>query len=139
MGESRAGGTHDDLHAERAVLASGELTLWVALRRVDEGGVGWWEGSYYHHGRAVPEYLNAPFAELVKAGWLVLAQADPDSVGPRRVMLTEHGRALYAVLCGKSDVCPVHGARQNGKGTDQNYFPTEPAVIVGPGGCGTRR
>ncbi len=46
---------------------------WIALRRVKEGGMALLEGSYYHHGRAVPEYLNAPFTEHVKHGRLALA------------------------------------------------------------------
>ncbi|MGH4012806.1 MAG: hypothetical protein ACRDSL_02470 [Pseudonocardiaceae bacterium] len=86
----------------RAWLAGTDLTRWIALRRADEGGVALLEGSYYHHGRAVPHYLNAPFAGLLDGGMLTLA--DPDAAGMRAVTLTEEGRTLYAVLCGKCRV-----------------------------------
>jgi len=87
-------------------LAIGDLTAWLALRRVNEGGVALLDGSYYHYGRAVPHYLNAPLVDLVKAGWLMLAEVDPEVGGMRKVTLTEGGRELYATLCGKRGVSP---------------------------------
>lgn len=84
----------------------GDLTAWLALRRVNEGGVALLDGSCYHYGRAVPHYLNAPLVELVKTGWLMLAEADPEVGGMRKVTLTEGGRELYATLCGKRGVSP---------------------------------
>ncbi|MGH4016607.1 MAG: hypothetical protein ACRDSL_22280, partial [Pseudonocardiaceae bacterium] len=86
-------------------LAGTDLTMWIALRRADEGGVALLEGSYYQHGRAVLHYLNAPLTDLIEAGMLTLAEADPDAAGMRAVTLTEDGRKLYAVLCGE---CPSH-------------------------------
>ncbi len=56
-------------------MASSDLTAWIALWRVNEGGVTALEGWYYHHGRAVPCYLNVPLAELVATGRLRLAKA----------------------------------------------------------------
>ncbi|MGQ0775133.1 MAG: hypothetical protein ACT4NY_12060 [Pseudonocardiales bacterium] len=64
------------------------------------------EECYYHHGRAVPHYLNAPLAKLVETERLALVEAGPDTVGIREVTLTDQGRELYAVLCGKRGVCP---------------------------------
>lgn len=62
------------------------------------------DGWYYHHGRAVPSYLNTPLAELVETDRLRLAEVDPDEAGMRQVMFTESGREWYEVLCGKRGV-----------------------------------
>ncbi|MGH3932434.1 MAG: hypothetical protein ACRDTF_20945 [Pseudonocardiaceae bacterium] len=83
-----------------------DLSMWLALRRVNEGGVALLEGFYYHHGRAVPHYLDSPLTDLVGAGYLTLGEAGPDAAGMRKVTLTGQGRELYAVLCGKRGVCP---------------------------------
>lgn len=86
---------------ERAPLATTDLTVWLALRRANEGGVALLDSSYYQHGRPVPHYLNAPFTDLVDAGRLTLADVDPDAAGMHKVTLTDAGRELYATLCGK--------------------------------------
>lgn len=94
----------DSLKAERAPLVSGDLMAWLALRRVHEGGVTLLEDSYYHHGHALPHYLNAPLTELLNAEQLVLAEADPHTAGMQQVRFTQEGQDLYAVLCGKRGV-----------------------------------
>lgn len=83
-----------------------DLTVWLALRRANEGGVALLDGSYYQHGRAVPHYLNAPLTELANAGRLTLTDADPDTAGMQKITLTYDGRELYATLCGKRGVSP---------------------------------
>lgn len=89
---------------EQIPLIAANLTAWLALRRVNEGGVALLDGSYYHHGRPVPHYLNAALTDLIDAGRLTLAEADPDSAGMRKVTLTDVGRKLYATLCGKRGI-----------------------------------
>lgn len=91
---------------EQAPLTTTDLTAWLALRRTNEGGVAMLDGSYYHHGRAVPHYLNASFTDLVDAGQVALTEADPDAAGMQRARLTDDGRELYATLCGKRGVHP---------------------------------
>ena len=90
----------DGLNADWAALKSGELMAWIALRRVNEGGMALLEGAFYHHGCAVPCYLNAPLAELVETGQLRLAEVDTGAAEMRQVMFTENGREWYEVLCG---------------------------------------
>jgi len=89
---------------EQLPLITANLTVWLALRRVTEGGVALLGGSYYQHGRPVPHYLNAPLKDLIDAGRLTLAEADLNSAGMRKVTLTDVGRELYATLCGKRGV-----------------------------------
>lgn len=106
----------EGLRVVPAVLEMGELAAWIALRRVNEGGVAMLDGAFYHHGRAVPCYLNTPLAELVKTGWLSLTEAEPNAAGMRQVMFTENGREWYEVLCGKRGVSsdsPIDALRGN--------------------------
>lgn len=146
MSESPAGGTHDSLKAAQAPLVSSDLTAWIALRRVNEGGVTLLDESYYHYGRPVPEYLNAPFAELVEAGRLTVAKADPDTAGMQRIRFMQEGRDLYAVLCGKRGVCPdppVHScpdtADQKGAEEGLRSQPGDHTTSCGrTGGCPDR-
>ena len=105
-GSAPDGAAYDCLKIEWAPLARMDLTAWIALRRVNEGGVALLEGSYYHHGRPVPEYLNAPFTELIGARYLMLADADPGAEIMQQVRFTQEGRQLYAELCGKRGVSP---------------------------------
>lgn len=84
-----------------------DLTVWLALRRANEGGVTLLDGSYYQHGRAVPHYLNASLIDLVDAGRLTLTDADPDTTQIQKITLTDAGRELYATLCGKRGVSPA--------------------------------
>ena len=85
-------------------LMSDDLMAWLALRRVNEGGVTLLEGSYYHHDRPVPHYLNAPLTALVETGQIRLAESNLHGRGMQQVMFTENGREWYEVLCGKRGV-----------------------------------
>lgn len=105
IGGSAPYGVHDSLEAGRKLLAGNDLRRWLALRRVNEGGVTLSGGFYYHHGRAVPHYLDAPLTSLVETGRLALGEAGLDAGGMQQVGFTERGRELYAVLCGKRGVC----------------------------------
>jgi len=104
VARSTPGDAGDGLNPDWAALESGELMAWIALRRVNEGGVALLDGAFYHHGRAVPCYLNAPLTELVETDRLRLVDADPDTAEMRQVMFTENGHEWYEVLCGKRGV-----------------------------------
>src|ERR1700742_5005400 len=50
---------------------------WLALLRVDEGGVTSWEGQFLNHGQPVADYLAAAFGELIRTNnsrWADLTQ-----------------------------------------------------------------
>ncbi|MGH3913476.1 MAG: hypothetical protein ACRDTC_08705 [Pseudonocardiaceae bacterium] len=83
-------------------LQGGDLTVWVVLRRVNEGGMALLDGAFYHHSRVVPCYLNTPLVELVEAGRLRLANSD--GTGMQEVIFTGRGHESYEVLCGKRGV-----------------------------------
>lgn len=77
-------------------LSGSELIDWIALRRVCGGGVVMLCGRYVDHGRPVPGYLDEPLAGLSRAG--LIALADIDTWGQRRVAPTLDGRARYVEL-----------------------------------------
>ncbi|MGQ0774137.1 MAG: hypothetical protein ACT4NY_06935 [Pseudonocardiales bacterium] len=79
-------------------LAGPELFAWLALRRVDRGGIARLDGRYYDRGRRVPCFLLDVFDELVEADLLTLAEPDPYSGGLSRAALTCEGRARFAAL-----------------------------------------
>lgn len=70
------------------------LAAWLALRRVERGGVVFDDltGWFFDGGRRVPAYLGAAFAELVDRGYLC-----PRPGGS--VEATESGHARYTALC----------------------------------------
>lgn len=80
-------------------LQAGELTEWIALRRVCAGGVALLGSRYLDLGRPVPGYLDGPLAELHGAG--LVALADVDRWLLRRVVPTRTGRARYGELSAK--------------------------------------
>ncbi|MGH3907141.1 MAG: hypothetical protein ACRDTE_23640 [Pseudonocardiaceae bacterium] len=80
-------------------LSGSELIDWIALRRVCGGGVVMLCGRYVDHGRPVPGYLDEPLAGLSRAG--LIALADIDTWGQRRVAPTLDGRARYVELSAK--------------------------------------
>lgn len=75
------------------------LTCW-ALRRTQCGGVTKSDGQYVDHGRLRLSYLTRTLDELTDAGLLALADEDPSGV--RRVSLTKTGHAHYAQLTAMS-------------------------------------
>jgi hypothetical protein len=75
---------------------SPELLASWALRRAHRGGVAKSGGQYVDYGRLRLSYLTRTLDELTEAGLLALAEEDP--WGLRRVSLTETGHAHYAQL-----------------------------------------
>jgi hypothetical protein len=78
--------------------ADPNLLAWVALSRVNDGGVTRLGDDYLDHGSPTPDYLAGAFAELFDTG--SLAVADPDLGAPRRVTITAAGYLRYAQLRG---------------------------------------
>jgi hypothetical protein len=78
--------------------ADPNLLAWVALSRVNDGGVTRLGDDYLDHGSLTPDYLAGAFAELLDTG--SLAVADPDLGAPRRVTITDAGHIRYAQLRG---------------------------------------
>lgn len=79
-------------------LVGGDVTLWLALRRVNQGGVARLEGRYYDHGRPLLVFMNACLNACVESAHVALGEADFNSAGMRRAVLTHSGRDLYAAL-----------------------------------------
>jgi DNA-binding MarR family transcriptional regulator len=75
---------------------SPELLASWALRRAHRGRVAKSGDQYVDYGRLTLSYLTRTLDELTKAGLLALAEEDP--WGLRRVSLTETGHAHYAQL-----------------------------------------
>ncbi|MGH3767271.1 MAG: hypothetical protein ACRDS0_04540 [Pseudonocardiaceae bacterium] len=71
-----------------------ELLASLALRRASTGRVAKLGGHYFDYGHPMPSYLTGTFDELVETGLLALAEEDPG--GLRRVTLTPAGHARYA-------------------------------------------
>jgi hypothetical protein len=72
------------------------LVASMALRRAHDGGVAKAGDRYVDGGFPTPGYLDGVFDELINTGLLALADEDP--YGLRRVSVTEAGRARYAQL-----------------------------------------
>lgn len=75
-----------------------ELLAALALRRALGGGVAKAGGVYVDRGYPMGRYLAGTFAELIDCG--LLAPADEDGWGLRRVTVTDAGQACYAQVCG---------------------------------------
>lgn len=75
---------------------SPELVASLVLRRAHDGGVAKVGDRYLDGGHPTPGYLAGAFDELINAGLLAIADADP--YGFRRVSVTETGRTRYAQL-----------------------------------------
>jgi hypothetical protein len=75
------------------------VAVWIALRRVHQGGVTNLAGQWRDSGSPVPGYLADALDRLTSSGQLALAVADPESCGARRVTVTGTGRARYVTLC----------------------------------------
>jgi hypothetical protein len=79
-------------------LSGPDHVVWLALRRVNGGGVATHKGSYYHRGHPIGLLLTEVLGALLDDG--LLSQADPSAVdGLSRISLTEEGAARYAALC----------------------------------------
>ncbi|MGH3904310.1 MAG: hypothetical protein ACRDTE_08985 [Pseudonocardiaceae bacterium] len=73
-----------------------DVTEWLALLRVHEGGVTKLDGNYLNHGRPVADYLAATLDQLIRAELLALARPDP--AGAQQVCVTHSGQIRYAEL-----------------------------------------
>ena len=75
-----------------------DVIVWIALRRVHDGGVArvgsWWLDG----GRQVPDYVPAVLDELVTAGLVALADPDPVAEVSLRAGLTDAGQTRYGEL-----------------------------------------
>lgn len=83
---------------DSATGLSPELVASLALRRAHDGGVAKVGDRYLDRGHPAPGYLTGAFDELINAGLLALADEDP--YGLRRISVTEAGRIRYAHLRG---------------------------------------
>ncbi len=75
-----------------------ELLTALALRRALGRGVAKAGESYLDYGHPMGRYLTSTFTELIDCG--LLALADDDEWGLRRVTVTDAGQARYAQTCG---------------------------------------
>lgn len=82
--------------ADSVTGLSHELVTSLALRRAHDGGVAKVGDRYVDSGSPTPSYLAGAFDELINAG--LLALADEDQYGLRRVSVTEAGHARSAQL-----------------------------------------
>ena len=77
---------------------SPELVASMVLRRACDGGVAKVGDCYFDRGHSTPGYLAGAFDELINAGLLALADEDP--YGFRRVSVTEAGHVRCVANCG---------------------------------------
>jgi hypothetical protein len=75
-----------------------ELLAALALRRALGGGVARAGDVYVDGGHPMGSYLTGTFTELIDRG--LLALADKDEWGLRRVTVTDAGQTRYAQICG---------------------------------------
>ncbi|MGH7747553.1 MAG: hypothetical protein ACREQ5_22755, partial [Candidatus Dormibacteria bacterium] len=75
-----------------------ELVTALALRRALGGGVAKASEIYVDWGHPMGRYLTGTFTQLIDCG--LLALADDDGWGLRRVTVTDAGRVRYAQICG---------------------------------------
>ncbi len=75
-----------------------ELLTTLALRRALGRGVARSGEVYLDYGHPMGRYLTGTFTELIDCG--LLALADDDGWGLRRVTVTDAGQARYAHICG---------------------------------------
>jgi hypothetical protein len=83
----------------RVRFAGADLYDWMALRRAHKGGVANLAGHWLDSGRPVPGYVADALDGLTSTGLLALGEADPESCGVRRVLVTETGSAWCVALC----------------------------------------
>lgn len=79
-------------------MSGPELSEWMALCRVADGGMAKAAGMYFDQGRPVPGHLIEVFDRLMWDGLLSVADGDP-IWGVRQISLSEAGQARYLALC----------------------------------------
>ncbi len=70
----------------------------IAMRRVSRGSVAKLSGHWLDGGRPVSCFLPDALVSLIEAGFVALADPDPDNAGQRRAVLTDAGAVRYAAL-----------------------------------------
>ena len=75
-----------------------ELSEWMALDRVVDGGIAKSAGMYFDQGRPAPGHLIEVFDRLLWDGLLVVGDGDP-IWGVQQIKLSEAGQARYLALC----------------------------------------
>lgn len=81
----------------RPVLTGTDLYDWMALRRVNAGGIARMGDQWFDHGRQIPDYVADSLAALCDSSAVALAELD--GWGMRRAALTNAGRARFQQLC----------------------------------------
>src|SRR5262245_10498548 len=94
-------------------MSDPELSEWIALRRVHDGGMAKSAGAYFDHGRPTPEHLAGVFDRLVWTGLVTVADGDP-IWELRRLGLTDAGAARYAVLSERQRAGPQAPPSEHG-------------------------
>ncbi|MGH3940143.1 MAG: hypothetical protein ACRDTG_16220 [Pseudonocardiaceae bacterium] len=88
-------------------MSDPDLYPWLALRRVNNGGMAKSAGAYFDHGRPTPAHLAEVFDQLLWTGFVTVAEGDT-LWALRRMSLTDTGKARYVVLAEQLD--PAHAA-----------------------------
>lgn len=57
-------------------MSDPRLYVWMALRRVHDGGMARSAGAYFDRGRPTPGHLTAVFDQLIWAGSVAVAEGD---------------------------------------------------------------
>ena len=83
----------------RALLSGADLYDWIALRRVNDGGVARVDEWWLDWGRRVPGYVTDALAELYRRELVVLGDPDLAAGCMARAALTDSGSARYVALC----------------------------------------
>jgi hypothetical protein len=81
----------------RPPLTGTDLYDWMALRRVNAGGIARMGDHWFDHGRQIPDYVADSLAALCDSSAVTLAE--PDGWGMRRAALTNAGRGRFQQLC----------------------------------------
>ncbi|MGH3932723.1 MAG: hypothetical protein ACRDTF_22425 [Pseudonocardiaceae bacterium] len=118
-------------------MSDPDLYPWMALRRVDGGGMARAAGAYFDHGRPTPGHLTAVFDQLIWAGQVAVAAGDA-LWELRRMSLTDTGKARYAVLSEQLDPeyavppCEVGATPKTPVGRRSEPLPPAPGDRSGP-------
>lgn len=84
----------------RRPLTGADLYDWIALRRVNDGGIARVGSRWFDSGLRVPGYVTDTLTALCTDGLVALAEGDEwDVWATRRATLTEAGTDRYQRLC----------------------------------------
>ena len=78
----------------RPPLTGTDLYDWMALRRVNAGGIARMGDHWFDHGRQIPDYVADSLAALCDSSAVTLAE--PDGSGMRRAALTNTGKHRFS-------------------------------------------